>query len=152
MGPVLLQLPPKFPADVSRLDETLSALGRTVRVAVEFRDDSWYTPQTREVLHRHHAALCLADSPRRSQPIWRTTGWGFIRFHEGRGSRAPGYEGDVLRKWVEQIAASWDANDDIYVYFNNDTAGHAIRDAVTFAALAEAAGLRPTRVRSEAVA
>jgi uncharacterized protein YecE (DUF72 family) len=149
IGPVLLQLPPKFHADVVRLDETLSAIGMSVRVAVEFRDESWYSPETREILERHHAALCLADSPRRKQPAWRTADWGFVRFHEGTGSRAPGYEREVLRRWAQQVAATWDAGEDVYVYFNNDTEGYAIGDAATFAELAQAAGLRPTRVPAE---
>jgi uncharacterized protein YecE (DUF72 family) len=42
--------------------------------------------------------------------------------------------------------------DDVFAYFNNDTAGNAIKDAVTFAELAETAGLSPTRVPSGAAA
>jgi hypothetical protein len=35
---------------------------------------------------------------------------------------------------------------DIYVYFNNDTLGCALRDARAFAREADRAGLQPTRV------
>jgi uncharacterized protein YecE (DUF72 family) len=71
-----------------------------------------------------------------------------VRFHEGRGPDAPGYERDVLRRWVDRIAELWPRGADVFVYFNNDTAGYAIRDAIVFAELAETAGLRPTRVPS----
>jgi len=54
-------------------------------------------PETRDVLERRQAALCLADNPRRKQPYWRTAEWGFVRFHEGTGANAPGYERDALR-------------------------------------------------------
>jgi uncharacterized protein YecE (DUF72 family) len=146
LGPVLLQLPPRFEIDLERLDATLKLFPRSVRVAVEFRDESWFVAETESLLERRRAALCLADSPRRKQPMWRTADWGFVRFHEGRGPHPPGYERDVLRRWVDRIGHMWPADQDVYVYFNNDTGGYAIRDAVTFAELAAASGLTPTRV------
>ncbi len=150
LGPVLLQLPPGLTADVDLLGATIRAFPPTVRIAVEFRDQTWFTPATRDVLQSSGVALCLADSPRRSQPAWRTATWGFVRFHEGSGPVAPGYERDALRRWVERIGETWTRDDDVYVYFNNDIAGYAIRDAISFAELAAASGLRPTRARSAA--
>jgi len=47
---------------------------------------------------------------------------------------------------VQRIADTWKPSEDVFVYFNNDTGGHALKDAVTFAELAQRAGLRPTRV------
>jgi uncharacterized protein YecE (DUF72 family) len=148
LGPVLIQLPPRFDANPGLLEETLMLFDREVRVAVEFRDPSWFTDQTCALLERHGAALCLADTPRRKQPAWRTADWGFVRFHEGKGPQAPGYERDVLRRWVDRIAERWPRTADVFVYFNNDAAGYAIRDATVFAELAEEAGLRTTRVPS----
>ena len=145
-GPILLQLPPKFRADVELLDAALDVFPRDIRIAVEFRDESWFTPQAREVLERHGAALCLADTPRRTQPAWRTAAWSFVRFHEGQGPQAPGYTRDALRKWIARIAETWKPAEDVYAYFNNDAFGYAIKDAVTFAELASEAGLSPTRV------
>ncbi len=148
LGPILVQLPPRFERDLGALDQALATFDRSVRVAVEFRDDSWFTQETRDVLARHGAALCLADSPRRTQPHWRTASWGFVRFHEGRGQDAPGYDREALATWVRRIAELWASGEDVYVYFNNDPGGHAVRDAVTFAELAARAGLSPTRVPS----
>jgi uncharacterized protein YecE (DUF72 family) len=146
LGPVLIQLPPRYRANLELLEGTLRLFGPSVRVAVEFRDDSWFTQATRDLLQARQVALCLADSPRRRQPMWRTAGWGFVRFHEGTGDRAPGYARDVLQRWVATIAKTWSEREDVYVYFNNDAAGYAIKDALTFAELASAAGLSPTRV------
>ena len=148
LGPVLIQLPPRFHVDVERLEATLKLFPRSVRVAVEFRDGTWFLPEVRALLERRHVALCLADSQRREQPVWRTAAWGMVRFHEGTGSHAPGYERDAMRRWVERVAEMWPARDDVYVYFNNDAGGYALRDAVTFAELAAASGLTPTRVPS----
>lgn len=147
-GPILVQLPPTYTADPARLEETLRLFPPHVRISTEFRNESWFTDETRSILERNGVALCLADSPRRKQPIWTTAGWGFVRFHEGKGRHAPGYEPEVLRRWVNKIAELWSLNDDVFVYFNNDAGGYAIRDAITFAELAAKAGLRPTRVPS----
>jgi uncharacterized protein YecE (DUF72 family) len=146
LGPVLLQLPPRFRANPDLLDAALDVFDPSVRVAVEFRDDSWFRPETTSVLERHHSALCLADSPHRTQPALRTADWGFLRFHEGSGPDTPGYERSSLEVWVTRIAQMWPPSADVFVYFNNDAAGHAIRDAIVFAELAAAAGLSPTRV------
>ena len=146
LGPILIQLPPRYHLNLELLEGALRLLGGSIRVAVEFRDETWFVDGTRALLERCGAALCLADSPRRTQPAWRTANWGFVRFHEGAGPHAPGYERAVLERWVERVREMWPAGDDVYVYFNNDAFGYAIRDAATFAELAAASGLIPTRV------
>lgn len=146
LGPVLVQLPPTLKAEPERLADALDQFPGDVQVAVEFRDDSWLTDATRSVLEDHGAACCLADSPRRQTPEWRTASWGFVRFHEGLGSPRPCYEESALAEWVERIALLWNGDDDVYCYFNNDFYACAIRDAIVFADLARQAGLHPTRV------
>ena len=149
LGPILLQLPPTFEVDVARLRATLQAFPRDVRVAVEFRHDSWYTDEVERLLCEQGAALCLADRRRRLTPLWRTADWGYIRFHGGR-SRPPGcYTRDALAAWTDQLAGLWPAPSTIYAYFNNDYYACALRDAEVFAALAEEAGLAPTRVPAQ---
>jgi uncharacterized protein YecE (DUF72 family) len=150
LGPVLLQLPPTLQADLGRLGDTLDRFPSGVRVAVEPRDDSWFDDGLRALLEDRGAALCLADSPRRRTPVWRTAGWGFVRFHEGQGTPRPCYGERPLATWAERIAALWDAEADVFCYFNNDARACAVRDAVRFAELARAAGLRPTRVPTAA--
>lgn len=146
LGPVLLQLPPGFRAEPARLAETLALFPASIRVAVEFRDDSWYSDEVRAVLEDHGAALCLADSPHRGTPPWRTAGWGFVRFHWGLADPEPCYEEKALAAWAERIAGLWQPDEEVFVYFNNDWRACAVRDAILFAAAARRVGLRPTRV------
>jgi hypothetical protein len=62
------------------------------RVAVEFRDERWFNDDIR----RTPGGCRRCPVPRRSRfrlvtPVWRTAGWGYIRFH---GTRAhPGAYG-----------------------------------------------------------
>jgi uncharacterized protein YecE (DUF72 family) len=149
LGPVLVQLPPRMKADPGRLAAALDQFPEGVRVAVEFRDDSWFSDQTRGVLEERGAAFCLADSPQRETPAWRTAAWGFVRFHAGTGYPWPCYEEGALQGWAERLAGLWGPEEDVYCYFNNDGNACALRDAIVFARLAAEKGLHPTRVPPE---
>ncbi|GAB2948653.1 DUF72 domain-containing protein [Streptomyces pseudoechinosporeus] len=146
LGPILLQLPPTLHADPALLDTCLACFPPGTRVAVEPRHDSWWTPETREVLESNHAALCWADALSRPvTPLWRTTDWGYLRFHVGRASHWPHYGRRSLATWTHRIATTWPDNQQIYTYFNNDPHAAAVQDALLFARLARATGLTVTR-------
>lgn len=146
LGPILLQLPPNLGADHGRLADTLARFPSDVRVAVEFRHPSWFSDETRALLTERGAALCLADSPRRKTPVWRTAGWGYVRLHEGRAAPHPCYGRHALGTWASRLAELWAPGDDVFCYFNNDGQACAVRDAVLFARALERVGLHPTRV------
>ncbi|GAA0360724.1 DUF72 domain-containing protein [Microbispora corallina] len=145
LGPILLQLPPTLQADAGRLRDCLGRFPRTVRVAVEPRHASWWTEEIRDLLAEFGAALCWADRcGRPTSPLWRTADWAYLRFHEGSAHPWPTYGRQALGSWVDRLGDAGDA----YVYFNNDPGAAAVRNAVTFAELAEAAGREVSRVRS----
>ncbi len=129
MGPVLLQLPENFQANPTLLALTLGAFSSDVRVAFEPRHESWYSDEVADILTQHQAALCLSDTPRRKSPLWRTADWGYLRLHQGRANPAPCYGRTALRNWAARLAELWDESEDVYVYFNNDHGGCAVRDA-----------------------
>jgi uncharacterized protein YecE (DUF72 family) len=158
LGPVLLQLPPNLPADPGALDACLREIaqfpmasaadgtGCPVRVAVEFRHDSWSSDEVRDLLVRHNAALCWADRLGRPiTPLWRTADWGYLRFHEGAAEPWPRYGERSLRSWVQRLAEAWPEDEDVFVFFNNDPGGAAIYDAAAFAAIAGRAGCQVSR-------
>ena len=146
LGAVLLQLPPRFHADPERLRQALRAFPGSVRLAVEFRDPSWFSDAVRAVLEEHGAALCRAD--RRgtvAEPDWRTADWLYVRCHEGDGTPAPCYRASTLEAWAERLAGASAAMTDAYVFFNNDTLACAVRDAATLAEACALRGLDVTR-------
>jgi uncharacterized protein YecE (DUF72 family) len=147
LGPVLLQLPPNLHRDLDRLDAALGQFPADVKVAVEFRHETWFEDDTRRTLERHGAALCLADRESRpASPIWRSVEWTYLRFHVGNASPHPCYGRSSLNTWARRLAQEWGSQVDIYVYFNNDTRGCALRDARMFHHAATRAGLNPTRI------
>jgi uncharacterized protein YecE (DUF72 family) len=136
LGPVLLQLPPGMQADPVLLDTALAQFPPDIRVAVEPRDRSWWSDAIREVLAARGAALCWADRAGHPvTPLWRTTGWGYLRFHEGTGRPWPRYTDRALREWAARVAGTWEADVPVYAYFNNDQAAAAVTDAAAFARL-----------------
>jgi uncharacterized protein YecE (DUF72 family) len=151
LGPVLLQLPPTLSRDIGRLRDALAAFSAGVRVAVEFRHESWFTDETRRLLELHGAALCLADrGSKLVTPAWRTADWGYVRFHWGTATPASCYEPEVLAARAELVATLWGPAAAVYAYFNNDPHACALADAVVFAAAARRVGLQPTRVPERA--
>lgn len=151
LGPVLLQLPPTMKADNERLDHALGLFPKSWRLTVEFRHETWHTDETQDVLRRHGVAWCLADSPKRTVPAWRTTDWGYLRLHEGTGTPHPCYTKSALDRWAGTLADLHGPDADVFVFFNNDPKGCAVKDAQVFARLCEKHGLTPTRVPGEKV-
>ena len=148
LGPALIQLPPQLTIDRERLARTLDRFPPDVRVAVEFRHASWFTDDIQQLLVDHGAALCLADRRGVLGPIWRTTDWSYLRFHQGRARPRPAYGDAALASWSARLASCWSPGEDVFVYFNNDHRAAAPRDAARFARQVRRAGLEPTRVPS----
>lgn len=146
LGPALLQLPPNFHANPARLEAALDAFPDGVRVAVELRHHSWFSDQTRALLTKRGAALCLADrSSRWVTPVWRTAAWGYVRFHEG-GGPWPCYGRTALRSRARTLAETYGPGAEVFAFFNNDPRGCAVRDARWFAQACALEGLATTRV------
>jgi uncharacterized protein YecE (DUF72 family) len=146
-----VQLPPDLRVALEDLDATLRAFGDGVRVAVEPRHESWFTAELVDVLRARNAALCLADRASRPiTPLWRTADWSYVRFHSGLATPRPCYGERALGSWVQRLEELWPDRDggEVYAYFNNDTGGCAVRDAIVFARLARDAGMSVSRVPS----
>ena len=65
LGPVLFQLPPNFQASETnrvRLADLLAAPTlHGLRIAFEFRHESWFTGETYQLLRARNAALCIGE-------------------------------------------------------------------------------------------
>jgi uncharacterized protein YecE (DUF72 family) len=135
LGPLLFQLPTQFHANPPRLGRFLRALGRQrllpgVRVTLEVRHASWLTPETFDRLRKANVALCFHDA--RRQPVTEPVTADFVYLR--RHGTAPRYRGSYTDRMLEgdagRIAAWLGDGLDVYIYFNNDGGGAAVRNAL----------------------
>lgn len=129
LGPILFQFPHTWHINIERLQPFLELLQTypKQRFTVEFRHTSWLVPQVYKLLESAGVALCLPVSPTVPLDVCLTTPWTYIRMHSGQWDI--GYSDEELSTWAERIRSFFRQGINVYVYFNNDPNGHAIRDA-----------------------
>jgi len=133
LGPILFQLQANFHLDLDRLGHFVAMLPKDVRFTLEFRHDSWLVPVVFELLRAHHIALTIPDHPKMPKSLEITSDFTYIRMHlppEGLG-----YGRRALQPWADRVIDWRRGGLDVFVYFNNDMEGHAIKDAQTLMAL-----------------
>src|SRR5262249_46178267 len=137
LGPVLVQLPPRWAPDLSRLDRFLAVAPRDVRWVIEVRDARWLGAALYELLRKHGAALCLHDLLP-DHPKVVTADFTYLRFH---GIAYGGsYTRAQLRPWAAWIARQRAAHTAVFADFNNDIDGHAVENAPTLISMIAATG------------
>jgi uncharacterized protein YecE (DUF72 family) len=82
LGPVLVQLPPDFQADLDRLRPFLAAWPKELRLAFEFRHPSWFDSAVLQLLRDHGAALCVAQTASGETPDIPTAPFRYYRFRK----------------------------------------------------------------------
>ncbi|HWB91272.1 MAG TPA: DUF72 domain-containing protein [Puia sp.] len=99
------------------------------RLAVEFRDRSWYTDSTDNLLKRFNATRVLQDIPRSFnwQPMPETATI-YLRYHGPAGDYKGTYSEERLIHDADQIKEWLSHGKEVYVYFNN-TIGDALPNA-----------------------
>jgi uncharacterized protein YecE (DUF72 family) len=129
LGPILFQFPRGWHVNLERLQYFVSLLRAYPGqgFAFEFRHASWLTPDIFGTLEDAGAALCLPVGPGVPLHIRLTANWTYIRMHAGQ--HGTGFSDAELQDWAVRIRSYLDRGDDVYIYFNNDPEGHAIRDA-----------------------
>jgi uncharacterized protein YecE (DUF72 family) len=128
LGPILVQLPPRWGADPERLAGFLEAAPRRHRWVVEFRDESWLCEEVYAVLREHGAALCVHDMLD-DHPRERTADWTYLRFHGTGKDYSGGYSPQKLTAEARRIERLRRRGVDVFAYFNNDVGGHAVENA-----------------------
>ncbi len=136
-GPLLIQFPGKINVEFyNHVQELLSEIryytaGIDWRLAVEFRDSSWYIRETMEMLEEYDASLVLHDIPRSAVKVpLENSSFIYLRFHGIKGDYRGSYTEKQLAATAKQIKTWAKAGKDVYVYFNNslgDAYGNARR-------------------------
>jgi len=147
LGAVLWQLPENLPRDDERLGALLAHLPDG-RHAIEPRHPSWFAGDVAERLRERGVSLVVADHRERKLPTPAATAdWRYIRFHFGTRGRRGNYSHAELEAWASRLHG-WRAEQELYVYFNNDWEGFAPRNAMWLARRLEELARPARRPRS----
>jgi len=130
LGPILFQLPPNWEVDACRFETFLRNLRAEHRYAFEFRNPSWNCSEILQLLEQFRAAYCIYHLAGYQSPLEITADFVYVRLH-GPGGRYQGsYSDQELGFWADHIM-DWKAHvRAVYVYFDNDDTGYAVRDAL----------------------
>ena len=127
---ILFQLPPNWDLNLDRLAAFLALLHGCRRCAFEFRNPTWNTPETYQLLAQYNAAYCIFDLAGYLSPLEITADFSYIRLRGPGGKYQGSYSDTVLGEWARKIA-DWNKRlAAVYVYFDNDDSGYAPRDAL----------------------
>ena len=130
LGPILFQLPASWKVDIKRLEGFLKILPKKHQYSFEFRHQSWFCQEVYQLLKKHKIALCLADSNKWPYQEELTADFIYLRCHGSHYLYSSKYTDQELKKWAAKIK-KWLKNRDVYVYFNNDANGYAVKNAQT---------------------
>jgi uncharacterized protein YecE (DUF72 family) len=132
-GVLLVQLPPSAPLDHRRLAYFLECLPAGLRVAVEFRNPTWHQDDVFRLLEQHGAAYCVMSGAQLPCILRATAPFVYVRLHgpDHRHLYGGSYADDDLRWWADRIREWQGMERDVFVYFNNDGGGNAVRNAAT---------------------
>lgn len=135
LGPILYQLPPSLRINLPRLEEFLSLLPRDLIHVFEFRERSWYVPETFALLERYGASFCCHDMGGSASERLAVGPIAYVRFHGAGGKYWGRYSDEALLGWTDWMKDQASAGRTVWGYFNNDTDAHAIHDALTLKAM-----------------
>jgi uncharacterized protein YecE (DUF72 family) len=130
LGPILYQLPPFWTCNAERLRAFLDLLPRDLRHVFEFRHASWLNETVFSLLEAHGAALCIVSLPEFPCLLRATAPFVYIRLHGAEAKYGSCYSERELEWWAEQILGFLHDGRDVYAYFNNDTSGYAVQNAL----------------------
>jgi uncharacterized protein YecE (DUF72 family) len=137
LGPIVFQLPPHWEANTERLEAFLEALPRRRHYAFELRDPSWHTAEVYRILRRHRAAFCIFEIAGFRSAYELTANFTYVRLHGPGDAYQGSYPPRTLQAWAKRVREWQHDLREIYVYFDNDQAGYAAKNALSLKRLLE---------------
>ena len=136
LGVVLFQLPPYWKFNRDRLEGFFHFLRRQdilpgLRLALEIRHKSWYCPPCCDILSKYNISLALTDWPELPVEGPLTADFVFIRRHGPESLYASNYPVSFLKREAQRIRTWLADGKDVFIYFNNDAFGYAVKNALT---------------------
>jgi hypothetical protein len=137
LGPILVQLPPSFSIDLPRLRALQPLLSQQsgVKVAFEFRHNSWFCDDVYDVMRACNWALVKHAVPSAGiSEQWdvATSDWVYVRLHGKKDEHVWDYSAQELQPYADKIAHLRSQGRTCFVYFLNDADARAPANATSF--------------------
>lgn len=132
-GCLLIQLPPslgkEYRAQLKHLLQCIQKMKQADwKIAIEFRNKSWYNEATYHLLNSFKAALVIHDIPKSATPlVSHETDFLYIRFHGPTGNYRDSYPEEFLKEYASYVKDWLDEGKKVFLYFNN-TMGNALNN------------------------
>jgi uncharacterized protein YecE (DUF72 family) len=136
MGCFLFQFPPSHRYTASRLKTIVAQLDPARRNVVEFRHRSWWRESVYRAFRQKGISFCAVSAPRLPEEFPPDQPVLYVRFSGRTRWYRHDYSADELSEWAKRIRAS--GAKEVWVYFNNDREGFAIKNALMFRRLLRA--------------
>ncbi len=128
MGCFLFQFPPSYKYTPARLKSIVAQLDPARRNAVEFRHKSWWRQSVYRAFEKRKLIFCAVSAPRLPEVMPAKAEILYLRFHGRTRWYRHDYSTEELTAWARRIAVS--GAKEVWVYFNNDREGFAIKNAI----------------------
>jgi len=136
-GCLLIQFPPGLKIEkLDQLQHLLTAMknvntNHNWKIAIEFRNNSWYNGEVYDLLNQHNACMVIHDLPASATPMEvLTSSYMYLRFHGPGGRYRGSYTNDFLYGHAQCIKTWIKEGKTVYIYFNN-TMGDAVANLQT---------------------
>jgi uncharacterized protein YecE (DUF72 family) len=142
-GVILYQLPPSFrltDTNMKRIETAFGLFEKGLLYSVEFRHKSWFDSiEPADLCERYGVAFCAVSAPGLpfSLPSSKAPGHIYIRLHGAGIWYDYNYSESELEDLAAIIREHSDKRRDVWVYFNNDTNGYAVKNALSLKRLTE---------------
>jgi uncharacterized protein YecE (DUF72 family) len=117
LGPVLFQLPPFSRQDLKTLESFLTQTVGVKKKVFEFRHESWLNDSTYQLLEKHDAGFCIAETEDMKPVLKVTGGLPYFRL------RKDAYTANDVGKWTEKIREIIEGSKEAFVYLRHDETG-----------------------------
>lgn len=137
-GCLLVQFPPALKHEsIGQLENLLNCIQESNdadpwRLAVEFRDKSWYNDEVYSMFDFYNCSIVRQDIPKSATPFnVPVSDFVYLRFHGPTGNYRDSYSDSHLAEYADYVNEWLRQGKTVYVYFNN-TAGEAFQNLITF--------------------
>ena len=127
MGCFLFQFPPSYRYTPARLKSIVNQLDPEHRNAIEFRHKSWWREAVYRAFEKRGLIFCSISAPRLPDELVNTADKLYIRFHGTSRWYRHNYSRAELSGWAQKIRET--RAKEVWIYFNNDREGYAIKNA-----------------------